>query len=178
MVDDKQIMEAMAEDSGLGLRLLLGAYKRCIYWHIRRIVVSHEDAQDVTQETFVRAYRHFDQCGKNLRAWLYCIATNEAIRLIGRRKGGELVSLDEVIDNLPAYAAESYAEDAEEIVVKLQQAIKSLPLKQQLVFGMRYYDEMPYKEIAKVLDVTEAAAKVNYSLARTKIVEYMNAKML
>ena len=133
---------------------LVGAYLRPLYWHARRLVVVHEDAEDVVQETFIRAY---DKIGTfrggagELGAWLYRIATNTALTMLRRRRPGLFSSLDDVSRILASRVAEECGEDADRTLVRFQQAILELPLKQRLVFNLRYYDRMPYGEIARVL---------------------------
>ena len=174
--DDKTIMTAIARNAEYGIRLLLAAYKEMLYWHIRRIVVCHEDAQDAAQETFIKAFRHvggFDR-SNSLKAWLFRIATNEALRMLGKRKGVEVVSLDDA-DLLWIAAPDEYYDDSDEKVCRLQKAIQSLPPKQQLAFNMRYYDDMPYRDIALVIGSSEANVKANYHVAKEKIIRFMNA---
>lgn len=175
MADDWEIVAAITENTEYGFLLLLTRYKEMLYWHIRRIVVSHEDAQDVTQETFVKAFRHFGQYDRanSLRAWLFRIATNEALRLLDRRCGRETVSIDGC-DMTRLIVAGEYYDNADETVCRLQKAILSLPAKQQLAFNMRYYDNMPYREIALAIGSTEANVKANYYVAKEKIIKYMN----
>ena len=96
--NDKDIIYTMREDAEKGFRMLMKSYKEPLYWHIRRLVVSHDDAQDAAQETFIRIFRSFGQYSKanSLRAWLFRIATNEALRLLGRQKNATMLSLDDV----------------------------------------------------------------------------------
>ena len=133
---------------------LVGAYLRPLYWHARRLVVVHEDAEDVVQETFIRAYAKigtFRGGAGELGAWLYRIATNTALTMLRRRRPGLCSSLDDVSRILASRVAEECGEDADRTLVRFQQAILELPLKQRLVFNLRYYDRMPYGEIARVL---------------------------
>ncbi len=172
--DDKLIFAAMRSSLQDGLRLLMGKYKAAIYWHIRRLVVSHDDAQDATQETFVRAYRSFDQLkdGNTLRSWLFRIATNEALRVIERRCG--TLSLDDDESKSEQILAGEYVDYSDLESVKLQKAILSLPEKQQIAFNLRYYDELSFAEIAEATNSTEGAVKANFHIAKEKIINYMN----
>ena len=151
---------------------LVGTYLRPLYWHARRLVVVHEDAEDVVQETFIRAY---DKIGTfrggagELGAWLYRIATNTALTMLRRRRPGVFSSLDDV--------AEECGEDADRTLVRFQQAILELPLKQRLVFNLRYYDRMPYGEIARVLGQREETLKVNYHHAVQKLKEKLTREL-
>lgn len=157
-----------------GMRLLMDKYKAAVYWHIRRLVVSHDDAQDAAQEAFVRAYRSSDQLkdGNTLRGWLFRIATNEALRIIERRRA--TLSLDDDESRSEQILAGEYVDYTDLEGVKLQRAILSLPEKQQIAFNLRYYDELSFAEIAEATHSTEGAVKANFHIAKTKIVNYMN----
>lgn len=157
-----------------GIRLLMDKYKAAVYWHIRRLVVSHDDAQDAAQEAFVRAYRSFDQLkdGNTLRGWLFRIATNEALRIIERRCA--TLSLEDDESRSEQILAGEYVDYTDLEGVKLQRAILSLPEKQQIAFNLRYYDELSFAEIAEATHSTEGAVKANFHIAKTKIVNYMN----
>ena len=175
MTNDKDIIYAMREDAERGFRLLMQSYKEPLYWHIRRLVVSHDDAQDAAQETFIRIFRSFGQYSEanSLRAWLFRIATNEALRLLGRQKNVTMLSLDDVTAGMLSAKADAYHDSSDAIVARLQKAILHLPAKQQLAFNLRYYDELSYDEIAEVAGSTAASAKMNYHLAKEKIIEFM-----
>jgi len=175
MTDDRTIIQAIGEEPEKGFRLLMSSYGEPVYWHIRRLVVSHDDAEDAAQETFVRIFRNFSQYDSqnSLRAWIYRIATREALRLLGQRKGGTL-SLEDATETLLDSHQDAYFVDSDELVVRLQRAILRLPAKQQLAFNLRYYDEMSYEEIAEVAGSSASSAKVNYHLAKEKIIRYMN----
>lgn len=177
MAGDKEITSVMQRDSEQGFRLLMAQYMEPVYWHIRRLVVSHADAQDAAQETFVRIFRSFGQYSEDnsLRAWIFRIATNEALRLLGRQKSQTMLSLDEVTGDMLSSKADGYQDSSDSITARLQQAILHLPAKQQLAFNMRYYDDMSYDEIAEAIGSTATAVKANYHFAKEKIIKYMNA---
>lgn len=159
---------------------LVGAYLRPLYWHARRLVVVHEDAEDVVQETFVRAYDRigtFRGGSDEMGAWLYRIATNTALTMLRRRRPGLFSSLDDVSRILASRVAEECGEDADRTLVRFQQAILELPLKQRLVFNLRYYDRMPYGEIARVLGQREETLKVNYHHAVQKLKEKLTREL-
>ena len=168
--NDKDIILAMREDAEKGFRLLMATYKEPLYWHIRRLVVSHDDAQDAAQETLIRIFRSFGQYSEenSLRAWLFRIATNEALRLIERRRENSM-PIEKVFD----IQADSYINYGDIEAVRLQKAILTLPPKQQLAFNLRYYDEMDYEEIAQIADTTAASVKASYHVAKEKIIKYM-----
>ena len=174
-INDQDILQALREDSERGFRLLMAKYGQTVYWHIRRLVVSHTDAQDAMQETFIRIFRSFGQYRgeDSFRAWVFRIATREALRLIGSRKR-EAVSLEDAAEEVSRLTADEYVDYSDLESVRLQQAIRSLPEKQQLTFNLRYYDELSYEEIASITGSTAASAKANYHVAKEKIIQYMN----
>ena len=176
MIEDKDIVRAIRENRERGFRLMMQKYKHPIYWHVRRLVVAHDDAQDATQEAFIRASRSFDKFrdDNSFRGWLFRIATNEALRLIEARRQGH-VSLEEDENGVNRMAADNYVDYTDLEAVKLQKAILSLPAKQQAVFNLRYYDELSYEEIAEAIASTASAAKANYHVAKEKIIKYMNS---
>ena len=175
MPTDQDIITAMKADPQKGFDLLMASFMKPIYWHIRRLVVAHADAQDAMQETFVRVFRSFAQYDESqpLSAWIFRIATNEALRLLGKRKGEAQLSLDEASDDLFDLKADDYVDYSDAEAVKLQKAILALPAKQQIAFNLRYYDEMSYDDIALVTGSTAANVKANYHNAKEKIVNYL-----
>ena len=175
-IDDKELIEKLQVNPEKGFRMLMTKYQEAVYWHIRRLVVSHADAQDASQDTFVRVYRSFGQYRGDcsLRSWIYRIATREALRIISKRRQEE-VSMESVTTGVRLLAADNYVDYADQVAVKLQQAILSLPPKQQLAFNMRYYDELGFDEIARVADSTPTSIKASYHIAKEKIIKYMNS---
>ena len=176
MAEDKEIIQAIRDNPEKGFRMLMAKYKEAVYWHIRRLVASHDDAQDATQETFVRIFRSFSQRldDSSFKAWIYRIATNEALRLIGSLRNEGQLSLEQAEANISRLPADEYVDYSDLESVKLQRAIRSLPTKQQLVFNLRYYDELGYEEIAEIAACTAQSAKANYHIAKEKIIQYMN----
>jgi RNA polymerase sigma factor (sigma-70 family) len=168
---DDNISELLKEDLNKGFRLLVEKYSSKLYWHIRRLVIIHEDADDALQNTFMNAWRSIDnfRSDSSLYTWLYSIATNEALTLINKRKRNAAVS----IDDLESYFANSQEGstwfDGDEAQMKLQNAILKLPEKQRIVFNLKYYDEMTYEEMSKVLKTSEGALKASYHYAVKKI---------
>lgn len=173
---DAEIVRAMADDGEGGFRMLLARYKEPVYWHIRRLVVLHDDAQDAAQETFVRIFRSFRNYdrSKSFAAWIYRIATNEALRVTERR-GKCHLSLDIAAAGCAGVTADSYVDYSNLEAVKLQNAILSLPPGQQAAFNMRYYDGMGYDEIAEATGSTPTSVKTSYHIAKCKIKEYMGS---
>jgi RNA polymerase sigma-70 factor (ECF subfamily) len=177
MPTDQEIIVAIKEDSQRGFGLLMASYMKPVYWHIRRMVVAHADAQDVMQETFVRVFRSFDyyQEDQPLNAWIFGIATNEALRFLGKSKGKSLLSLEDTSEDLFSLKADDYVDYSDVEAVKLQKAILSLPAKQQIAFNLRYYNELSYDDIALITGSTATNVKANYHNAKEKIVNYMKS---
>ena len=156
---------------------LLKLYKERLYWHIRNIVKSHDDADDVLQNTFIKVYRSIDNFKgeSKLYSWLYRIATNEAITLINKNAKHLQISNEEAqnlaIDNLQS---DVYFE-GDEIQLKLQKAIATLPEKQQLVFNMKYFQDIKYKDLSEILETSEGALKASYHIAIKKIEAYLKS---
>lgn len=175
-INDNGIVETLKQSPENGFRMLMAKYQESVYWHIRRLVVSHDDAQDASQETFVRIYRSFGNYRGDcsLRSWIYRIATNEALRLIGKRKQ-EVVSIDSQQTGVNLVMADNYIDYDDKVAVKLQKAILSLPPKQQLAFNLRYYDDLGFDEIAKIADSTPTSIKASYHIAKEKIIKFMNS---
>jgi RNA polymerase sigma-70 factor (ECF subfamily) len=174
-MDEDKICETYRKDAEQGFRLLMEKFQRPIYWHIRRMVISHEDAEDVLQETFIRIFRYLDDFREecSLSTWVYRIATNECIRFLNRRKE-QAVSSEEIQEDLMnKLMASEYVDYENEMEVKFQQAILTLPEKQRLVFNLRYYDELKYEEISRITDTKVETLKANYYFAKEKIKEYM-----
>ena len=169
-IADNDIIAEMRRQPEQGFRLLMRKYREPVYWHIRRMVVTHADAQDAAQETFVRIFKSMDSYRGNtsFAAWIYRIATNEALRLISKRHDN--VSMERegtnLFDQMPA---DNYINIADTEAVNMQRAILALPPKQQVVFNMRFYDEMEYGDIAAATDSSVAAVKMNFHLAKEKV---------
>lgn len=175
-IDDNDIYTSLRRNPESGIRMVMQKYGEPVYWHARRLLVSHDDAQDAVQETFIKVYRSFHSLkeAKALRSWIYRIATNEALRFIERNKTPRLLT-ESIDDSATDIAAADYTDYTDLEAVKLQKAILSLPPKQQATFNMRYYDEMGYQQIAEAMETTVSTVKVNYHIAKEKIIKYMNS---
>ena len=168
MINENKIRGACASNRERGFKMLMDSFQVPIYNYIRRLVVS--------QEVFIRVFRHIDQFREesSLSTWIYRIATNESLRLLNGRKDEGVVSAEDVQEELMGkLKASDYIDYENELAVKFQEAILSLPEKQRLVFNLRYYDELEYEEIARVLDSKVDTLKVNYHYAKEKIKEYI-----
>jgi len=149
-------------------------YKERIYWHIRRLVVSHEDAEDILQETFINVYRFAGSFKGNsmIYTWIYRIATNECLEMF-RRTNNTGKKMEELTDKIAGKIPGHYIESGDEILLKFQKALLKLPDKQRIVFNLRYYDDLSYEEIGLILKTSVNALKTNYHYAQEKIKQYM-----
>jgi len=156
-------------------RELIKLYKERLYWHIRKIVISHDDADDVLQNTFVKVFRNIGKFKEEskLYSWMYRIATNESITFLNQKAKLKNVDFEtmhqEVIGNLES---DVYF-DGDEIQLKLQKALATLPQKQLIVFNMRYFDEIKYEDMAEILETSVGALKASYHHAKKKIESFL-----
>lgn len=168
---DSDIFGLLETDLNKGFRLLVERYNTKLYWHIRRLVILHEDADDALQNTFINAWRNISgfRNESSLYTWLYAIATNEALTLLNKRARNSEISLD----GLGTWFANSLEGstwfDGDEAQSKLQNAILHLPEKQRIVFNLKYYDEMTYEDMSLILKTSVGALKASYHHAVKKI---------
>lgn len=170
---DDQLLELMRSGHSFerGFRALMSQYQERLYWHIRRLVLLHEDADDVLQNTFIKVYKGVLQFeGKSkLYTWLYRIATNEALTHLQSRAKKNAMPFDSVSAFLADRLEADEWFDGNEAQIKLHKAIAQLPEKQKLVFNMRYFEEMPYEEMATILDTSVGALKASFHHAMKKV---------
>lgn len=155
------------------LDIVTRQYGSRLYWHIRRLVVSHHDAEDALQETFIKIFTKADTFkGDSLEAWCYKIATNEALMTL-RRRTHAFQSLDSLNGELANLVVTESAPDADRSAVLFQQAIMQLSTQQRIAFNLRYYDELPYDQISAITGKSEGTLRTNYHYAVEKIKEYL-----
>lgn len=155
---------------------IMKKYSEPLYWQIRRMVNNHEDANDLLQNTFMKAWTNADSFRNDskISTWLYRIATNETLDFLRKQKrSGDEISMDEVASIANRLNADKYF-DGDEIQTKLQTAITTLPPTQRTVFNMRYFDDMKYSDISKILGTSEGALKASYHLAVQKISNFFS----
>ncbi len=154
---------------------IIKKYQEKLYWHIRRMVVEHEDANDILQNMFVKVWKGLENFREDsqLYTWLYRIATNECLTFLEQQKRRYAVSMDEEDTGLTNKVKASEGFDVNKLEWKLQIAIQKLPEKQRIVFNLRYYDEMPYEQMSRVLDTSEGALKASYHHAAKKIEDFI-----
>ncbi len=180
-VSDESIARMLCDDSHVeqAVRLIMKKYGEQLYWHIRRMVVAHDDAQDVLQETMINVYKYRSTYSNEfpLSSWLYKIATNESLKLLKSKSVG-MVSVDDLGDSLKETVRDEAGPDADETLVLLQEAIALLPAKQKMVFNLRYYDEKSYEEIHQIVGDSVNTLKTNYHYAVEKIKKYITDHQL
>ncbi len=157
-----------------GFRLLMKQYGERLYWHIRRIVVGHDDAEDVMQETAIRIFSNIGSYkGEgDLKAWIYRIATNEALKQL-KRQTRLFQSIDSLDVKLTALLQAENNFDGNSAELLFQKALLTLPTQQRLVFNMRYYDELSYHDMAKITGKNEGTLKTNFHYATERIKKYI-----
>jgi len=176
-LDDKVLLEQFRDPATkeAGYTRIIKKYQEKLYWHIRRMVVEHEDANDVLQNMFIKVWNGLENFREDsqLYTWLYRIATNESLSFLEQQKKRSSVSLSDVESGLSNRLQADKHFDANKLEWKLQVAIQQLPEKQRVVFNLRYYDEMPYEKMSKVLETSEGALKASYHHAVKKIEDFI-----
>ncbi len=154
---------------------IIKKYQEKLYWHIRRMVVDHEDTNDVLQNMFIKVWKGLENFREDsqLYTWLYRIATNESLTFLSQQKKRHATSLSDDENGLSNKLKSDTHFDANKLEWKLQLGIQSLPEKQRLVFNLRYYDEMPYEQMSRVLETSEGALKASYHHAAKKIEDFI-----
>lgn len=174
-VEDQEILKMILvnQQAERGFRLLMQKYQERVYWHIRRMVNDHEDANDLVQNVFIKVFSHLkDYAGRSsLYTWIYRIATNETLGWLNQQKNKPAERMDPLLYT-QQLKADDYL-DGEVIHQRLLSAIQELPEKQRIVFNLRYYDEMSYEEMSQVLQTSEGALKASYHHAVKKIESYV-----
>lgn len=150
---------------------LVNQYKERLYWHIRKIVLDHDDTDDVLQNTFIKIYRNIDtfKGDSKLYTWMYRIATNESLTFIKKRAKKQMITSEELKEqSLQRLETDVYFE-GDAIQLKLQKAIATLPPKQQLIFNMKYFDDLTYEELSEILETSVGGLKSSYHIAVKKL---------
>ncbi len=180
MLSDQEIIENLSEEAKRqdAFRSLVKKYKERLYWHVRKIVMNHDDADDILQNTFLKVWRNIDsfRADSGLYTWLYRIATNESLTFLQQKKKKTFWGTDEEINEylLENLQTDPYF-DGDDIQQKLQEAITTLPEKQRIVFNMRYFDDIKYQDMEKILETSEGALKASYHHAVKKIEEHLRS---
>lgn len=177
MIDEKVLINNLKNKATQerAFRDLIGLYKTRLYWHIRKIVLLHDDADDVLQNTFIKIFKNIDSFKEKskLYSWMYRIATNEAIDFLNKKATTYQLDVNDYQTKVVNELQEDTLYNGTEIQLLLQKAIATLPQKQQLVFNMKYFDELKYHEIAEILDTSAGALKASYFHAVKKIEDFL-----
>ena len=154
--------------------VMVARYRERLYWHIRKMVIVHEDADDVLQNTFVKAWKGLDtfKGEAQLYTWLYRIATNESINFLNQKRNRQMIPLEDAGYLLSQSLHRDAYFSGDELQMQLQKAILTLPEKQRTVFNMKYFDEMPYEDMSEILGTSVGALKASYHHAVRKIKEW------
>lgn len=178
IVEDKELLEKIRnpETKNYGFNLLVRHYQERVYWHIQKMVIDHDDADDLTQEVFIKIWKNLDKFREDakLYTWVYRIATNECLSFLGKKKRRFFLPINDVEAELNNKIDLNTTLSGEEIQVKLQKALLKLPDKQRMVFNMKYFEEMKYEEIAEITQTSVGALKASYHHAVKKIEENLN----
>ncbi len=176
-VSDTEILSKFQDERtrNEAFNLLLKKYQQKIYWHVRRMVIDHDDADDLVQDIFIKIWKNLPgfRSDAQLYTWMYRIATNECITFLNKKKQKNNIPLDEVSYELADTLADSTYLSGDKVQLKLQRALLTLPDKQRLVFNMKYYDDMKYEEMSEVLGTSVGALKASFHLAVKKIEAYL-----
>lgn len=178
ILSDTELVEMLREPRTRreGFAVLVKQYSEKLYWKVRRIVLSHEDANDVLQNVFIKVWNNLQnfQGKSSLSTWLYRIAINESLDFLRKQKQTDMVSSDEDLSVSSRLMSDEYF-DGDEIQARLQEAVARLPEVQRMVFNLKYFEEMKYSEISQILNTSEGALKASYHLAVKKITEYLHS---
>jgi RNA polymerase sigma-70 factor (ECF subfamily) len=177
LLEDKELLDKIRnpQTRNEGFDRLVHQYQQRVYWHIRKMVIDHDDADDLTQEVFLKIHKSIDTFREDARlyTWIYRIATNECLNFLQKKRRKFFLPLGNNSEDLTTKLVQSSYISADEIQMKLQKALLKLPDKQRLVFNMKYYEDLSYEEIAEVTQTSVGALKASYHLAVKKIEEYL-----
>lgn len=176
-MEDPEILRKFQDPASrnLAFNQLVRKYQQRVYWHVRKMVIDHDDADDLTQDVFIKVFQHLANFRQDaaLFTWIYRIATNECLSFLQSKRRKFFLPLNDISAELAAKLEADPAVAGDEIELKLQRAILRLPDKQRLVFNLRYYDEMPYEQMAEVTGTSVGALKASYHHAVRKIEAYV-----
>ena len=180
LIDEIALVEELQniQTKEKAFRILIKEYKERLYWHIRKIVISHDDADDVLQNTFIKVFKGIDNFKQEskLYSWMYRIATNESITFINKRARERNIDISEMKQEMISNLQSDRWFSGNDIEIILQEAVATLPEKQQLVFNMKYFNHMKYQQISDILDTSVGGLKASYFHAVKKIENYIKKK--
>ncbi|MEM1407197.1 MAG: sigma-70 family RNA polymerase sigma factor [Bacteroidota bacterium] len=180
-MEDKELLERLRneETRNFAFNQLVRKYQERIYWHVRKMVIDHDDADDLVQDVFVKVYKAIGKFREDaqLFTWIYRIATNECLTFLNKKKKRFFLPIGDVEAELNNKLDTSSDLDGDQIQIKLQKVLLKLPDKQRLVFNMKYYDEMKYEEISEITDTSVGALKASYHHAVKKIEDLLKMEL-
>ena len=172
------IIEKIREEEtrNYGFNLLVREYQERIYWHVRKMVIDHDDTDDLVQEIFVKVWHNLDKFREDakLYTWIYRIATNECLNFLKKKKKRFFLPIHDLEGELTEKLTSAAELSGDEVQMKLQKALLKLPDKQRMVFNMKYYEDMKFSEIAEITGTSVGALKASYHHAVKKIEENLN----
>ena len=176
-LEDKELLGLFRESSTreMAFTAIIKKFQEKLYWHIRKMVISHDDTNDMLQNVFIKVWRGLDSFREDsqLYTWLYRVATNECLTFLEKKKKKSTISLGDEDNGLSNTIKADKNFDANRLEWKLQLAIQKLPERQRLVFNLRYYDDMPYEQMSRMLETSEGALKASYHHAAKKIEQFI-----
>ncbi|EOR92502.1 RNA polymerase ECF-type sigma factor [Arcticibacter svalbardensis MN12-7] len=176
-IDDAVILQKFADERtrDQAFSLLINKYQQKIYWHVRRLVINHDDADDLVQDAFIKVWKNLAtfRNDSQLYTWIYRIATNECLTFLNKKKKQNNIPLDEVAYDLVDSLKEGSYFNGNQAELKLQQALLTLPEKQRLVFNMKYFDDLKYEEISQILGTSIGGLKASFHHAVKKIENFL-----
>ena len=176
MEDKELLLKLRTPDTrNYGFNMLVRAYQQKVYWLVRKMVIDHDDADDLTQEVFIKIHKAIDNFrgDSQLYTWIYRIATNECLTFLAKKKRRFFLPLEDVSKELSSKIDSAPYLTGDDIQKKLQKALLTLPDKQRLVFNMKYYDDLPYEDISQITKTSVGALKASYHHAVKKIENYL-----
>ena len=179
--NENEVLELLQDENTQkrGFEMIVSQYSEQLYWQIRRMVLSHEDANDLLQNTFIKAWTNIDyfRAEAKLSTWLYRIALNECLTFLNKQRAVSVVSIDDVDASVVQKLESDPYFSGDQLQVKLQQALLTLPEKQRLVFNLKYFQEMKYEEMSEIVGTSVGALKASYHHAVKKIERFLSAEV-
>ncbi|MBS1682962.1 MAG: sigma-70 family RNA polymerase sigma factor [Bacteroidetes bacterium] len=176
-MEDQELLSKIhnPETRNYGFNMLVRAYQQRVYWLVRKMVIDHDDADDITQEIFIKVHKSIDgfRGDSQLFTWIYRIATNECLSYLSKKKRRFFIPIEDIGVQLAAKLDSSPHITGDDIQIKLQKALLTLPHKQRLVFNLKYFEDMPYEEMAKVTNTSVGALKASFHHAVKKIEDFL-----
>lgn len=177
-MEDEELLNKIRnpDTRNYGFNLLIREYQKRVYWHVRKMVIDHDDADDLTQEVFIKIHRYIDNFREDssLFTWIYRIATNECLSFLQKKKRRFMLPIGDVEGELSSKLESTPGLSADEIQLKLQKALLKLPDKQRMVFNMKYFEDMPYEQISDITGTSVGALKASYHHAVKKIEDFLS----